>query len=122
MKKLITVTFTDEEYNFVRWLADKKDITVPDLMYNAFFIQFNWYKSKYWEEFKNDRTYTSDEPIGQKICRIRQSKGMTQANLAEKVGVITQQISEWENGRRTPKTSNIKKLASALDISVSDLI
>ena len=41
--------------------------------------------------------------LGKKIKSLREGRGMTQAELADKMGVSAQTISAWENGIRHPK-------------------
>ena len=41
--------------------------------------------------------------IGRFIAANRKKKGLTQAQLAEKVGVTSKTISRWENGNRRKK-------------------
>ena len=52
----------------------------------------------------------------------RQQARLTQAQLAEKVGVTVQAISQWENGKTLPDQGNLALIAKALHISVSELI
>lgn len=46
---------------------------------------------------------------------------MTQAALAEKLGLKEQHISQWEHGIRNPKFSSLCKIAAALNVSVFEL-
>lgn len=45
--------------------------------------------------------------------------GMTQKQLADKMGVHKQVVANWLNGSRNPKRENIKKLADILDLPIS---
>lgn len=45
--------------------------------------------------------------------------GITQKELADKLGVHKQVIANWLNGSRNPKRENIKKLAEILDLPIS---
>ena len=61
--------------------------------------------------------------IGENIKRIRAQKKMTQKELGKKLGGITQQqIGQWENGNKNPKLETIQKLATALEVSLSDIM
>ena len=52
----------------------------------------------------------------------RLEKGLTQEELAAKVGVINLSISSYETGNRFPRREILDKLAEALECQVSDLI
>ena len=56
------------------------------------------------------------------IARARLSVGLTQAQLAQAVGVKPQQIGNWERGLRNPKLDALKKMADALGCDLSDLM
>lgn len=59
---------------------------------------------------------------GAVIRRLRESKGMTQEELAEKVFVSGRAVSKWERGQGFPDISLLEPLAKALDISVIELL
>lgn len=54
------------------------------------------------------------------IRKLRGLRGLTQKQLAEKVGVQFQHICRWEGGVK-PTARNLAKLASALKVDVSEL-
>ena len=61
--------------------------------------------------------------VGENIRQARTQKNITQKELGEKLGGIPQQqIGRWENGKSTPKLDTIKKIATALEVSMTDLI
>lgn len=64
----------------------------------------------------------NQEKIGKFIASERKNKKMTQADLAEKLGVTEKSISNWENGRNMPDLSLFKPICSELDISINDLL
>ena len=64
----------------------------------------------------------NQEKIGKFILECRKEKKLTQAELAEKLGVTDKSISNWENGRNMPDLSLFKPLCELLDISINDLI
>ena len=56
------------------------------------------------------------------IRQLREEKGMTQAELAKKLSVSDKAVSRWETGRGYPDITLIEPLASALGVSVSELL
>ena len=60
--------------------------------------------------------------MGEKLTAARQAAGMTQVQLAEKVGVQQRDISRWENGLREPGVLTVKKMAQALGCTMDDLV
>lgn len=59
---------------------------------------------------------------GALIKKLRESKRMTQQELADRVCVSDKAISKWETGRGFPDMGLIEPLAKALDISVIELL
>ena len=62
------------------------------------------------------------EAIGERLRRLRKKSGLSQEQLAEKIGVHNNTISRWETEIDTPKTLHIKALAKALGVSEADLL
>ena len=58
---------------------------------------------------------------GAAIAKLREKRGLTQEQLAEKLFVSSKTISKWENGHGLPDISLIEPLAAALGISVIEL-
>jgi transcriptional regulator with XRE-family HTH domain len=59
--------------------------------------------------------------LGQKIAELRRSKGWTQTQLAEKVGVHPSHITRWERDKNQPSASGLNELAQHFEVSVEDL-
>lgn len=59
---------------------------------------------------------------GSAIRRLREAKGLTQAQLAEKIDVSAKAVSKWETARGLPDISLIEPLAAALGVSVMELL
>jgi len=55
------------------------------------------------------------------IYRKRKALGLTQADLAEKLGIGQQSLSRMEQGRMAPKFERLQDLADALGCGVADL-
>lgn len=61
--------------------------------------------------------------VGELIRNTRLTKGMTQEELAEKVGVKKSAVAKWENGRVSEiKRSNLKMLSEALGLNPNQLL
>jgi len=60
--------------------------------------------------------------IGRFIAENRKAKGMTQKELAEKLGVSDKTVSRWENGNYMPDLSMLKPLSEVLGISLNELL
>ena len=59
--------------------------------------------------------------IGQSIQEVRKKAKLTQKELAEKVGIATITVQQYERGVRTPKIETLQKIAQALNIDVGVL-
>lgn len=60
--------------------------------------------------------------ISKRIKKRRNDLGMTQEDLAEKVGVSRVYIGYVEQGRNTPSLEILEKIAKALKIKLSELV
>lgn len=68
-----------------------------------------------YEESEADR-------IGTRIRTIRKARGLSQAELGDRVGLNADRIQKYENGARKPKADMLKKIAVALDVCTLALI
>ena len=59
---------------------------------------------------------------GSTIKRLRESRNMTQGALAEKIGVSSKTVSKWETAKGLPDISLLQPLATALGISLIELM
>lgn len=59
--------------------------------------------------------------IGKKIQELRKKNGMSQEDLAEKIGVARQTISKWELGETSPDLKQAKELSKIFKISLDEL-
>lgn len=60
--------------------------------------------------------------IGVFIAKCRKDKNLTQAQLAEKLGITDRAISKWETGKGMPDSSIMLELCEILEISVNELL
>lgn len=56
------------------------------------------------------------------IKQLREAKGLTQAELAERIGVSSKAVSKWETAKGLPDITLLEPLAAALDVSVMELM
>lgn len=59
--------------------------------------------------------------IGKFIASCRKEKKLTQAQLAEKLGITDRAVSKWETGKCLPDASLMPELCEHLGISINDL-
>lgn len=64
----------------------------------------------------------NQERIGKFILKQRKEKGLTQSELAEKLGVTDRSVSNWENGKCMPDLSLFKPLCDILGITINELM
>lgn len=60
--------------------------------------------------------------VGKNIKRFRNEKNMTQDQLAEKLSVTRQAVSNWENGKTQPDVETLGNIAQVLEVTLEDLI
>jgi transcriptional regulator with XRE-family HTH domain len=59
-------------------------------------------------------------PFGQRLCEARISSGISQTQLAEKIGVSQSGYAAWERGRSSPSPAQIETLAQLLGVPVAN--
>ena len=59
---------------------------------------------------------------GATIRQLREQKGITQAQLADTIGVTAKAVSKWETAKGLPDLTLIQPLATALGVSVAELM
>ena len=60
--------------------------------------------------------------LGEKIRYYRQIKGLTQEELANRIGVSPQSIHRWEKEARSPTAKYLNKIAQTLEVSPITLL
>ena len=60
--------------------------------------------------------------FGMMIAGLRKERGMTQLELAEKMGVTDKAVSKWERDLSFPDVSSLPRLAEIFEISVDELM
>lgn len=59
---------------------------------------------------------------GQKIVKLRHNNKITQEELAEKIGVSSQAVSKWENGKNLPDIEHLMLIAKLFNVPYSFFI
>lgn len=59
--------------------------------------------------------------LSEKIYTLRRKNGLSQEQLAEKIGVSRQAISKWEGGLSTPELDKLKALSECFHITLDEL-
>ncbi len=60
--------------------------------------------------------------ISEKIKKLRQEKGWSQAQLAKKLNILPQHISRYERGIIIPSAETMAKIANAFGISIDYML
>lgn len=58
------------------------------------------------------------EDIGRKLRTLRKGKGMTQQDVASRLGMVRATISNYEVGRRTPHLSDLRRFAELYGVNL----
>lgn len=60
--------------------------------------------------------------IGENIKNARKAAGVSQKELAERLGVYQKDISRWENGERTPSLEVFARICKELNASADEIL
>ena len=64
----------------------------------------------------------NDYRFGNFVCMLREKKGLTQAEIAQKLGVTPAAVSKWENGSSKPRVEVLFQLADILGVRPEELM
>lgn len=64
----------------------------------------------------------NDYAFGNFLCELRESKGLTQADLAQELGVTPAAVSKWENGSSKPRIEILFRLATIFGVKSEELM
>lgn len=65
---------------------------------------------------------TTPEKIGNNVCKLREAKGWTQADVADKAGINTNTYAKIERGVQTPSIPMLEKLAEVFEVDIDVLL
>lgn len=64
----------------------------------------------------------NQEKIGKFISELRKSKGLTQVELADMLGVTFQAVSKWERGKNAPDIAVLKDISTIFNVDIDDIL
>ena len=59
---------------------------------------------------------------GKLLCDLRKAKGMTQKQVADKLGILPKTVSKWETGHGFPDVATLSDLADILGVSEKTIL
>lgn len=74
----------------------------------------------YNEFIRKEEQLMNLQKLGNFIAKKRKEHGYTQKDLADYIGISDKAISKWERGLSAPDIDNFEKLASALNVKLTD--
>ena len=63
-----------------------------------------------------------EETLGERIAKLRKKRGLTQIELAEKIGLLQGLISDYENDKIRPHFEMVIRIALALEVTADELL
>ncbi len=96
----------------VAWIKKKYDITILADEPNDEFISIE--STEYWQEMEKNR-------IGNLLAGARLKAGLTQAQLAQKLDIRQNMVSDYEHGRRNYSDAMAKRLSITLNVKEEHL-
>ena len=91
----------------VDWIRKKYDVAVLAEEPEEEFVSIE--STEYWKEMEKNR-------VGNLLAGARLKAGLTQAQLAERLGIRQNMVSDYERGRRTYSDAMAKRLSKALKV------
>lgn len=64
----------------------------------------------------------NDYAFGNKLLGLRTRLGLSQAELADMLGVTNKAVSKWETGRSKPTTNALRRLAALFELDIAELL
>ena len=91
----------------VAWIRKKYDVAILAEEPEEQFVSIEG--TEYWSEMEKNR-------VGNLLAGARLKAGLTQAQLAEELGIRQNMVSDYERGRRTYSDAMAKRLSKALKV------
>ena len=102
----------DHVVELIAWIRKKYDLTVLSEDADEKFVSIE--SSEYWQEMEKNR-------VGNLLAGARLKAGLTQAQLAEKLGIRQNMVSDYERGCRRYSDAMAKRLSKTLKVKEEHL-
>jgi len=96
----------------IEWIKKKYEVTVLTEGPEDEFVSIE--STEYWTEMEKNR-------VGNLLAGARLKTGLTQAQLAEKLGIRQNMVSDYERGRRSYSDAMAKRLSKTLKVKEEHL-
>ena len=96
----------------VAWIRKKYDVEVLADVPKGEFVSIE--TTEYWKEMEKNR-------VGNLLAGARLKAGLTQTQLAEKLGIRQNMVSDYERGRRTYSDTMARRLSKILKVKEQHL-
>ena len=102
----------ENSHELLNWIKKKYDITILADEYEDEYVSIE--STEYWQEMEKNR-------IGNLLAGARLKAGLTQAQLAKKLNIRQNMVSDYEHGRRNFSGAMAKRLSKTLRIKEEHL-
>jgi len=68
------------------------------------------------------KTSVKRSPLGERLCRARRARGLTQEELGKRIGVSKRMIAHYEAGSKAMTVPALQRIAEALGVKVATLV
>jgi ribosome-binding protein aMBF1 (putative translation factor) len=92
----------------VEWIRKKYDVDILTEEVDEEYVSIE--NTEYWREMEKNR-------VGNLLAGARLKAGLTQAQLAEKLGIRQNMVSDYERGRRSYSDAMAKRLSKTLKVN-----
>jgi transcriptional regulator with XRE-family HTH domain len=75
-----------------------------------------------YNSFMGRRFTKTRSKLGSHLAELRTNAGLSQEELAQRIGVLQQTIAFWEQSDKPPRSEVLRKLADALGVSIETLL
>ncbi len=116
----IIARYNDKEYLMARYSTMEKAQKAMEMLHEAYACE-RYFQFPSDEDVSGSGTKRS-KSFGEKVLNILKHKGISQRELAEKVGCTEVSMSRYISGERVPKAPIVVKIADVLGVTVEYIV